>query len=201
MVPETGIRDATLNKEEKERLNKAARFINNYPYEFTIIDIPRGATMETVELIFNDIVMATNRKPKVIVIDYLTLMDCEEDEQDWLKTGRLSEKFHELTRSLEVVGLTATQLNRAKQGASSTMNVDRIARSSLQAANANFVMLIEKRQNEQDLPDFKVSLVKNRRGALANGIMYKNLQCCALLNEIPDNLHTDHSGDISDEIE
>jgi len=201
MVPQTSIRDATLTPDELKRVGQAVKFIENYTNEFHIVDMPRGATMEAIELVFNDIVATKQRKPKVVVIDYLTLMDCPEEEADWLKTGKLAEKFHEFCRVADVIGLTATQLNRAKPGAGGgAMSVDRIARSSLQAANANFVMLIEKKPNEQDMPTMNVSLVKNRRGQLVNGVLHKQLNCCALLNQTIQGDFTT-AADISSEIE
>jgi replicative DNA helicase len=206
LVPQFGIRDANLKQEELDRLAQATRFISKYNREFTIIDMPRGATMSSIELVYADIVAKTNRKPKVIVIDYLTLMEAENsspDEQDWLKTGRLSEAAHEMSRVLGVLVLTATQLNRAKPG-STGMSNDRIARSALQAANANFIIMIEKRQNEQEMSDMRLHLTKNRRGPLAQGSLYKQLDCCALHSDPPAGIFDnslDMSGDFSDEIE
>jgi replicative DNA helicase len=201
LVPQVNIRDAKLTTEESASISRGIKFIEGFKSEFYIVDMPRGATMEAIELVYNDIVAMKGRRPKVVVIDYLTLMSCDEEEADWLKTGKLAEKFHEFCRVNEVVGLTATQLNRAKPGAGSAMSVDRIARSSLQAANANFVIMIEKRPNEHELPNLNVSLVKNRRGQLANGTLYKKYDCCALLNSPESETAANTAGDISDEID
>jgi len=71
--PSKKIRAATLNGEEAEKLKKSLRFIKRYPHQFEIVDIPRGATMESLELIYEEAKILYD--PKVIVIDYLGLMD------------------------------------------------------------------------------------------------------------------------------
>ncbi len=192
MVPQKSIRDAKLDDEQKRKLAKVCKFIEKYPWEMEIVDIPRGATLSQVELIYNDICAVRGRKPKVIVIDYLALMSFEnKDLQDWLQLSYLSEGFHELVRTYNAVGLTATQLNRPasnKSGATdNAVGLNRLSRSALQAANANFVILIEKRSNEAEMPDMILHLAKSRRTELAKGRIYKNLACCALLNSAPDN--------------
>ena len=48
-------------------------FINNYPYEFEIIDMPRGATIENMEAVYEE--CKARFDPKIVVIDYLGLMD------------------------------------------------------------------------------------------------------------------------------
>lgn len=205
-VPQTSIRDATLTEDESKRLSKALKFIERYNHDFTIIDIPRGATMQNVELIFNDI-CATRRKPDVIIIDYLALMTHDDKEaQDWLALNYLSESFHELIRTYDVIGITATQLNRSSnnKGANSgeQTGLHRLSRSALQAANANFVLLIEKRANEQQLPNMQLHLVKSRRTPLVSGVVYKQLSYCALLDKpIEDNNSNIKDADISDVIE
>lgn len=187
MVPQKAIRDAKLDDEQKRQLAKACKFIERYPWEMEIVDIPRGATFSQLELIYNDICAARGRKPAVVVVDYLALMSYENKEiQDWLQLSYLSEQFHEVVRSNNIIGLTATQLNRPSGGKSPTDNqtgLHRLSRSALQAANANFVVLVEKRPNEQEMPDLMINIAKNRRGELARGRIYKNLACCALLDQ------------------
>lgn len=206
-VPQTSIRDAILTPDESLRLAKATKFIERYPHDFTIVDIPRGATMSAIELIFNDI-CATSKKPQVVIIDYLALLSAEQKEMsDWLQLNYLSEAFHEMLRAHDVAGITATQLNRpaaksagAATGASTT-GLHRLSRSALQAANSNFVLLIESRANEKDRQDMPLHLVKSRRTPLVSGTIYKQLSFCALVNSGLESSTTAQTDDISDSLE
>lgn len=202
-VPQTAIRDATLTDEQTKQLAKALKFIEKYPNDFTIIDIPRGATMDSIELIFNDICATKKKKPEVVIIDYLALLSHDQkDVADWLQLNYLSEAFHEMIRTHDVIGITATQLNRpsANKGGPEQTGLHRLSRSALQAANSNFVLLIDKRPNEQELPNMQLHLVKSRRTPLVSGTIYKQLSACALLNS-PIEDYTDSNVDISSEIE
>lgn len=187
MIPQKGIRDAKLEDNDERKLSKALRFTKNYPWDFEIVDVPRGASIDTIELIFND-VLTRKRKPKVVIVDYLTLMDYKENEMDdWLKQGKIAEQLHEFGRVHEVVMLSAVQLNDPKmnsgKAAESKIGLHRIGRSKMIMHNANFGIQIEKRPNEENFPDMSLHLIKSRRTELTHGKIYKNFSCCALLND------------------
>jgi replicative DNA helicase len=184
-TPSKRIRGAELNKEESSKLTAALRFINNYPHTFEIVDIPRGATAEQIEMMYEE--ATAYYKPDVIVIDYLGLMDdTSSEEDDWLKLGLITGKVHELLRVHNLIGLTAVQLNRTKassKDADERIGMSRIGRSSLVATHANIVIQIETRPNEKSYPDMKYHLIKNREGELKSGLMFKNLACGTLLDD------------------
>src|SRR5574338_997438 len=164
--PSKKIRNASLNADEAGKLKKALRFINKYPNQFEIVDIPRGATMESMEMIYEDV--KTYYDPDIIVIDYLGLMDYEGAEmEDWLKLGKISEKIHEFARVHNKIVLSAVQLNR-KSGKSDEdkIGLHRIGRSALIMQNANIGIQIETRPNEKSYPDMYYHLIKNRDGEL-----------------------------------
>ncbi len=206
-VPSRKIRNATLNNEEIERLKKALRFIKNYPYEFEIVDIPRGATMEGLELIYEDVKI--NHDPKIIVIDYLSLMSYKETNlDDWIKLGKIAEQMHEFARANNSIVLSAVQLNRVKPSKNSEENIGlhRVGRSSLILQNANVAIQIETRQNEKDYIDMIYHILKNRDGALDKGRLIKNLPCGILVDDdeisVDNNEHLiSNSDDISDKID
>jgi replicative DNA helicase len=178
------IRNATLDNEEALKLKKVLKFIKNYPYEFEIIDIPRGATMESLELIYEDV--KTHYDPKIIVIDYLGLMAYEgADMEDWLKLGKIAEKIHEFARVHNCIVLSAVQLNRAKptKDAEEKIGLHRVGRSALILQNANIAIQIETRPKEKDYPDMIYHLIKNRDGELGKGRLIKNLANGTLLDE------------------
>ena len=181
--PSKQIRNAKLGPDEAIKLKKALKFINNYPHEFEIIDIPRGATMESLELIYEE--AKAHYDPKVIVIDYLGLMDYDgTDMEDWLKLGKIAEKIHEFARVHNCIVLSAVQLNRTKGAKEEDkIGLHRIGRSALIMQNANIAVQIETRANEKSYPDMKYHLIKNRDGELGEGRIIKNLACGTLLDD------------------
>jgi len=181
--PSKKIRNASLTPDEAVKLKKSLKFINNYPYQFEIVDIPRGATMESLELIYEE--AKVNYDPKVIIIDYMGLMSFEGPEMDdWLKLGKISEKIHEFARVHNVTVLSAVQLNRSKgKDAEEKIGLHRIGRSALIMQNANIAIQIETRPNEKDYPDMKYHLIKNRDGEMGGGTIIKNLSCGTLIDQ------------------
>jgi len=182
--PSKLIRSAKLNTEEALKLKSALRFINKYPYQFEIVDIPRGATMESLEMIYEE--AKAHYDPKIIVIDYLGLMDYDgADMDDWLKLGKIAEKIHEFARVHNCIVLSAVQLNRAKGGKDSEekIGLHRIGRSALIMQNANIAVQIETRANEKSYPDMFYHIIKNRDGELGKGKLIKNLACGTLIDE------------------
>lgn len=204
--PSKLIRNAKLNQEEANKLKKALKFVNRYPYEFEIVDIPRGATMESLELIYED--AKAHYDPKIIVIDYLGLMDYDgADMEDWLKLGKISEKIHEFARVHNCIVLSAVQLNRAKGGKDTEdkVGLHRIGRSALIMQNANIAIQIETRPNEKQYPDMYYHVIKNRDGELGKGKLIKNLACGTLIDDREEEDNTEFydrdPDDISEKIE
>jgi replicative DNA helicase len=204
--PSKLIRNAKLDSDQAEKLKKSLRFIKKYPYEFEIVDIPRGATMEQLEMIFEE--AKAHYDPKIIVIDYLGLMEYDggKDMDDWLKLGKISEKIHEFARVHNRIVLSAVQLNRMKGAKDEDkIGLHRVGRSALILTNANIAIQIESRQNEKQYPDMKYHLIKNRDGELGNGVLIKNLSCGTLLDSKTEEDDTQFEmrdpDDISDKID
>lgn len=200
------IRTAKLNQEEAVKLKKVLKFVSKYPFEFEIIDIPRGATMESLEMIYEEAKLLYD--PKIIVIDYLGLMDYEggKDMDDWLKLGKIAERIHEFARVHNVTVLSAVQLNRPKGSKEEDkIGLHRIGRSALIMTNANIAVQIETRANEKNFPDMKYHIIKNRDGELGDGRLIKNLACGTLIDEKteedPTTFEMRDPDDISEKIE
>jgi replicative DNA helicase len=199
------IRTAKLGLPEAEKLKKVLRFIKKYPAQFEIVDIPRGATMESLELLYEEAKLLYD--PKVIVIDYLGLMDYEgADMEDWLKLGKIAERIHEFARVHNVIVLSAVQLNRPKGAKEEDrIGLHRIGRSALIMQNANIAIQIETRPNEKNFPDMKYHVIKNRDGELGDGRLIKNLAYGTLIDEKVDEDPTTFTmrdpDDISEKIE
>ncbi len=204
-IPQAGISNATLTDEQKQKMGKALKFIERYPHELIIVDAPRNLTPSSMELIYNNIVENRGKKPEIVVIDYLALMNTDNDiTEDWLKQGAIAEKLSEFGRINNINVITAVQMtddDKNKSGVGS-IGTHRLSRSRMIGHNANFILMIEKRPNEAQRPDFILHMVKSRRSSLGSGTLYKNLECCALLNEIPSSEgFSDINADISDMVE
>jgi len=204
--PTKKIRGAKLNPLEADKLKQSLRFINKYPHQFEIVDIPRGATMESLELLYEEAKVLYD--PKIIVIDYLGLMDYEggKDLDDWLKLGKIAEKIHEFARVHGVTVLSAVQLNRTKGAKEEDkIGLHRIGRSALIMTNANIAIQIESRANEKNHPDMFYHIIKNRDGELGKGRLIKNLACGTLIDdkveEDPTTFEMRDPDDISEKIE
>ena len=203
--PTKAIRMAKLNNEEALKLKQVLKFVTKYPFQFEIVDIPRGATMESLELLYEEAKILYD--PKIIVIDYLGLMDYEGgDMEDWLKLGKIAERIHEFARVHNLTVLSAVQLNRPKGAKEEDkIGLHRIGRSALIMQNANIAVQLETRANEKNFPDMKYHVIKNRDGELGDGRLIKNLACGTLIDEKveedPTTFEMRDPDDISEKIE
>jgi replicative DNA helicase len=169
------LKKSKLEDDEMDKLKQSLKFIKKYPNQFQIVDVPRGATMQTVERIYEE----TRQffEPDVIVTDYLGIMDCDEkDKSDWEKLSIISAQHHEFARTYNKPVISAVQLNRVKpsKDAEERIGTHRVGRSSLILHHANIALQIETRPNEKNFPDMYVHLIKNRDGMLTKGRLMKN---------------------------
>jgi len=185
-VPSRKIENATLNKEEFNKIKVALEFIKKYPYKFEIVDI-QNASATDLETILNDLQFEVD----VIFIDYLGIMKTNDrsDEQDWLKQGEIAYEVRAIGRKYNLPIFTAVQLNRKAptKDPSEAIGLGRLARSSTIATHATTVIQIESRPNEENYPDFIYHIIKNRKGPKGKGRLLKNLPCATLLDIQTDN--------------
>jgi replicative DNA helicase len=185
-VHEYGIRDAKLSREESKSVAKACKFIKEFPYEFDIVDVPRGFTVEQMEIMFEEI--KSEYIPDVIFIDYMGLMEDMSDADDWLALGKLAGKIHEFARVHAIPVVTAVQLNRIdpnhKKTESKSIGLHRIGRSSMIAHHATIIIQIESRQDEETHDDFIYHIIKNRHGqSNKSHSVYKNFNKCSIMDK------------------
>lgn len=170
-IPQRGLVNASLDNEQKERVRQASKFIKEYPFQFDIVDFPRGLNVDEMELRYNDALL--KYRPDIVVVDYLGLMEGTDDskDQDWLKLGKLAGELHEFSRVFNVVMLTAAQLTDIKRNSKSKddeenkkVGLHRIGRSSHIMHHANVGIQIETRKDEDNYADMSYHVIKNRRG-------------------------------------
>ena len=184
-IPIYGLRDCKLNQTQADALSNAVKFIDRYPYEFQIVDVPRGATVEEIERRYED--ACESFSPDFVVIDYLGLLEEREfTADDWLKLGYIAGKLHEFGRVHNTRTLTAVQLNRpqtkGKKDSSDLIGLHRIGRSSLIMHHANIGIQIETRKNEYRYGDFIYHVIKNRDGELGRHVLKKNFKNAVIID-------------------
>ena len=180
-----GIRDAKLSPGEAQAVKQACKFMKKYPYNFDIIDVPRGFSVNELESLYQEIL--SDYIPDVIFIDYLGLMedaDTGSDDQDWLKLGVLAGKIHEFARTYNIPIVTAVQLNRIDPKAKSQIGLHRIGRSALIATHATLIIQIETREDEHNYDDFIYHIIKNRHGASnISHAIYKDFKTSSIIDK------------------
>lgn len=202
-IPLRAIESTDLTDEQRARLDKTLKFIKNYEHEFLIVDIPKGATSSQMEAIYSDFAERKS-KIKIVVVDYLGIMDCDDKEidQDWLKQTAISEELYKFARVHDLILLTGVQLNESQPNKTENqMGVFRLARSKAIINPSTLCLMLEGRPDEQNYPTINVHIIKNRRGPKGVFSLRKSFETCAFLN---DNGFTDESQndqDISNQLE
>lgn len=178
-LPLSNIRKGLLLPDEEIHLSNTVDFIESYDSKkkLYVVDIPRGATSSDIEVKYLE---ARDKMESVdmVVVDYLGIMaGLNEDEQDWKEIGQIAASLHELGRVYGFPVVTASQMNRP-QGTSQSLsgqkyNNTRLARSSGVVDNANIIMQIACRDDEDTRPDMPIILTKVRDGAKGEIILTK----------------------------
>lgn len=201
-VPLYGIRDGTLDENEVKRYQAALKFQRLYDKQFHIVDIPRGCTISQIESKY--IEKSHEFEPQLIVVDYISLMNTEQEGADWLGLGKLSERLHEFCRAYKISGISPVQLNRpekSKEGAPIPPDQHRVGRSIMMPQNANIMLLIETRKDEELKQDMKIIIGKMREGERGAFMLHKRLDMMRIYDDIPDWSPEDYSSSDNDEEE
>ena len=170
------IRDGKLNDEDKSKYFKALKFQANYPKVFHIVDMARGVTVREVELKYVEKCEEYGIKFGLVVIDYLGLMRPGTDQKsDWLDLGFISAELHEFGREYKVPNISAVQLNRPKDPNKPQHSTDRIARSNMIPDNANIILQIANRgDDEHTRLDMPIHIIKMRDGEKGSLVLAKD---------------------------
>jgi replicative DNA helicase len=218
-VPERAITHGLLTSDERKKILAAEKFLKTYPYEFDIVDMPRGVTTEQIELRYNDALL--KYKPEVVLVDYLGLMKGGDSDQDWLKMGELAGELHEFGRVNSVIVGSAVQLNKMQPPKSANpkelsedqkIGPHRIGRSAMILHHATLGIQIETMKSK-NANYFNYHIIKNRRGPMIKAAVYTNFETCTLtdIEYVPNkkpikedvvskNEQTNLKPDISDEL-
>lgn len=190
-IPLYGLRDGKLTPEEEERFKASLKFQRAYPCLFQILDVPRGCTMGQIESKYVEL-REEGYEIDLIVIDYITLMtlDADVEGQDWLGIGKVAEQMHEFCRTYETRVISPVQLTRPpkQNGKESASPADqhRVGRSIMLSQNANIVLNIESRKDEDQKPDMIVRIAKMRDGEKGAFSLNKALYMMRIYDDLPD---------------
>lgn len=169
------IRDGRLSEEDKEKYYKVLKFQSKYAKKFKIVDMARNVTMREIELKYVESCDKYGIKFDQVYIDYLGLMKpISLEAQDWLEQGMVSAEMHEFLRSYKISGVTAVQLNDPKDPSKPQHSTSRIARSRTIPTNANIILEIGSRENEDTRIDMPVYITKMRDGGKGSFILTKD---------------------------
>lgn len=160
-IHSTKIRDGCLTEDDKQRYFRILRFQKKYNKHIHIVDMPRGVTPREIELKYLEL-CESSFKPDLIVIDYMGIMSPNNAEgSDWMDLGQIAAEIHEMSRAYNISTLTGSQVNRSKDENYST---SRIARSAMIPQNANIIIHIANRPDEEMRDDMLVHITKMRDG-------------------------------------
>lgn len=162
-VNNLNISKGNIKQTEAVNIKKALYYWENSPYNIKVVDMPRGASVSAIQQIYEETCL--DFKPDVVIIDYLGQMidNDANSESDWLKLMKIAEEIHEMGRVCECVMISAVQVTQMAPGAGG-IGLHRIGRSRMIAHNANLVLQIENREDEDARHDARIHNIKFRRG-------------------------------------
>lgn len=105
-------RDYTLTKEHFDNIErKVGKFMGEHPYKFHVMDIPQSCTVTMLKNQIEDFIKK-NRRPKLIVIDYMNIL---KGGYDWQKQLEIAVGIkQEIARYFKIPTWSANQMAVAK---------------------------------------------------------------------------------------
>lgn len=167
------IRDGALDKEAKEKYFKVLKFQSKYEGKFHIVDMPKGATAREIELKYLEM-CETKFKPDIVFVDYVGIMSPNDaGDSDWLALGKIAADMHEFARTYDIPVITGSQVNRLKDPTKQRYGTDRVARSDMVTNNANIIVQIGCRDDEDTRTDMPMYITKMRDGEKGSFVLSK----------------------------
>jgi len=196
------IRDGKLGAEDKEKYFKGLRFQSKYNKKFHIVDMPRGVTVREIELKYLEMKETLGINFDLVVVDYIGIMKASKDQgSDWLSLGNIAEELHEFARVYQIPVVTATQVNRPKDPNKQQYSTDRVARSDMIPQNANIILQIGCRGDEEYTRlDMPVYITKMRDGEKGSFTLMKDFARMRVVDMTDATFTVENSGDGDDEL-
>lgn len=183
--------DAHLTKEDINKLqyniDKIKSVTENikekYPNAKLVIKefSPASVTCSDLKIYIDKVIVQYNRKPDIILIDYLTLMlpNKNNGENSYQKFKDVSEELRQLSYVFERPICSACQLNRSGYN-SSEVDLDKTSESMGIPQTADFVGILWQKEGDREAELLNMTIKKNRLGGkigktLQFNINYSNL--------------------------
>jgi len=178
-IPYYDIRDGKLGTDDKVKYSKILKFQSKFPRTFHIVDMPRGVTVREIELKYIEMKETYGVEFDIVIVDYLGIMKpTVQQPSDWLNLGFTAEELHEFARAYHIPVVTGTQVNRPKDPNKPQHSTDRVARSDMIPSNANIIIQIGSRgDDEHTRLDMPMYITKNRDGEKTSFTLIKNFAC------------------------
>jgi replicative DNA helicase len=189
------IRDGLLSEEDEGKYLQVLDFQEAYEKHIYVVDMPKNVTPRDVELKYLE-VCDLGFQPDLVVVDYLGIMGPNDTSgQDWQDLRIISAELHEFARIYEVPVLTASQVNRTKDG-TERYHTDRIARSGGIPDNANVILQIASRPDEEARSDMVVYIIKMRDGEKGHFTLTKDFGRMRVVDIVDDHFMDDELEDL-----
>jgi len=189
------IRDGAMAPEDEFRYKRVLDFQLKYANKFHIVDMAKGVTTREVELKFIEI-SETNFVPDLVIIDYLGIMSPNTPgDSDWLAMGKVAAELHEFARTYEIPVITGSQVNRPPKDGKADYSTNRIARSDTITHNANIILQIASRDDEDIRTDMEVFIIKMRDGEKGAFVLTKDFAKMKILDLSEEGFIDDEDGD------
>lgn len=194
------IRDGKLAQQDREKYFKVLRFQSKYQKTLYVVDMPRGVTVREIELKYIEMKESLGINFDLVVVDYIGIMKASfEQASDWLALGHISEELHEFARVYQIPVITATQVNRSKDPNKQQYSTDRVARSDMIPQNANIILQIGNRgDDEYTRLDMPVYITKMRDGEKGSFTLMKNFAMMKVVDMTDTTFTTDDAGEDDD---
>jgi replicative DNA helicase len=122
----------------------------------------------TTEMIKNNIEMCIlkgYRPPDIVIVDYLDLiLDTDYKSEERIKLQNISNSLKSLSQELDVVVVTATQLNRESYKKNARVDLNNIAESSGKSHVSDSVLILNSTPEEFNNGILYMYIAKNRHG-------------------------------------
>ncbi|NNK85421.1 MAG: AAA family ATPase [Desulfobacterales bacterium] len=172
------VRDGRLDKDDKMKYFKVLKFQAQYQKQLHIVDMARGVSPREIELKYVEMCDKYGMTFDQVYVDYLGLMKPGfemKSASDWLELGYVAEGLHEFARAYGIPVVTASQLNRPKDPNKPQNSTDRIARSAMIPDNANIILQIACRgDDEHTRLDMPIYITKMRDGEKGSFTLVKD---------------------------
>jgi len=165
-----------LHEHKKICVEKLKEFTTTYGSDIAIADLP-GKTLNAEALggIIDDY-RRTGFHPDIVILDYLDEMMTKHaslKDGDYSRLKHIAGDLRSLATKQQVLIITGTQTNRAKEEEDEIIDLERTAESYGKNHSLDYVISINQHESERQASQMRLFIVKNRNGLNKVGVRGK----------------------------